>query len=101
MICRGYTDGMSKTVIHVSDVEAANDFGSVLARVRAGADVVIEHDATPIAVVKSALPMHRAIADCIALLPGDSTATVDPDFASDVAVAVKSHPEPLTPPAWD
>jgi antitoxin (DNA-binding transcriptional repressor) of toxin-antitoxin stability system len=92
---------MSKTVIHVSDVEAANDFGSVLARVRAGADVVIEHDATPIAVVRPAVPTRRTIADCIALLPRDSTGTVDQDFASDVAAAVNSHPESLTPPAWE
>jgi antitoxin (DNA-binding transcriptional repressor) of toxin-antitoxin stability system len=92
---------MSKTVIHVSDVEAANDFRSVLARVRAGAHVVIEHDATPIAVVRPALPTCRAIADCIALLSSDSNGAVDPDFAADVAAAVKSHPEALTPPAWD
>jgi antitoxin (DNA-binding transcriptional repressor) of toxin-antitoxin stability system len=92
---------MNKTVIHVSDVEAANDFGSVLARVRAGADVVIEHDATPIAVVRPAPPVRRTIADCIALMPSDSTGIIDSDFASDVDAAVKSHPESLTPPEWD
>jgi antitoxin (DNA-binding transcriptional repressor) of toxin-antitoxin stability system len=92
---------MSKTVIHVSDVEAANDFGSVLARVRAGADVVIEHDETPIAVVRPAPPVRRTIADCIALMPSDSTGSIDSDFASDVAAAVNSHPESLTPPDED
>ena len=41
---------MVKNVIHVSDKEAADDFASLLARVREGAEVVIEHDARPVAV---------------------------------------------------
>ena len=39
--------------------------------------------------------------ECIALLPADSPATIDEDFASDVAAAVAAHREPLNPPAWD
>jgi hypothetical protein len=35
------------------------------------------------------------------LIPEDSTATIDPDFAKDVAAAIESHREPLNPPAWD
>jgi antitoxin (DNA-binding transcriptional repressor) of toxin-antitoxin stability system len=34
---------MGNDVIHVSDKEAASDFASLLARVRAGAEVIIEH----------------------------------------------------------
>jgi prevent-host-death family protein len=45
---------MAKDVIHVSDKEAARDFASLLARVREGAEVVIEHDARPVAVVRPA-----------------------------------------------
>ena len=30
-----------------------------------------------------------------------STATLDENFAKDVAAAIESHPEPLKPPAWD
>jgi hypothetical protein len=87
-------------MIHLSDVEAANNFfGSLLARVRAGADVV-EHDETPIAVVRPALPVRRAISHCVPLLPSDSTGTIDLDFGSDVAAAVESRPESLTPPGW-
>jgi len=36
---------MSKPAIRVSEAEAAKDFLSLLARVRAGAEVVIERDA--------------------------------------------------------
>lgn len=34
----------AKDVIHISDKEAASDFASLLARVREGAKVIIEHD---------------------------------------------------------
>lgn len=93
--------GMAHQVIHVSEAEAASDFASLLARVRAGAEVVIEHDAQPVAVVHPAPPARRTISECIALLPEDSTATIDSDFAQDVTAAVESHREPLNPPAWD
>ena len=43
---------MAKEVIRVSDKEAASDFASLLARVREGAEVIIEHDARPVAVVR-------------------------------------------------
>ena len=36
-----------------------------------------------------------------ALLPEDSTAVMDADFAKDVESAIASHREPLEPPAWD
>ena len=45
---------MAKHVIHVSDVEAANDFASLLDRVREGTEIVIEHNAQPMAVVRPA-----------------------------------------------
>ena len=92
---------MEKRVIHISEVEAASDFAAVLARVRAGVEVVIERDAQPVAVVHPAGPVRRSISECIALLPEDSTAVIDPDFAKDVEAAVESHREPLNPPAWD
>jgi len=43
---------MVKHVIHVSDAEAASDFASLLDRVREGTEIVIEHDAHPVAVVR-------------------------------------------------
>ena len=47
---------MSKPAIRVSEAEAANDFPSLLARVRAGAEVVIERDAEAVAVIRPAAP---------------------------------------------
>lgn len=92
---------MAQSAIHISEEEAAKDFATLLARVRAGAEVVIEHDSQPVAVVHPAPPARRTISECIALLPEDSTATIDSDFAQDVAAAVESHREPLNPPAWE
>jgi antitoxin (DNA-binding transcriptional repressor) of toxin-antitoxin stability system len=96
-----YTFVMPKEVIHISEAEAASDFASLLDRVRSGIEIVIENGAEPIAVLRSAEPVRRTISECIALLPEDSTATIDPDFAKDVQAAVDSHREPLNPPAWD
>lgn len=96
-----YNQLMAKEVIHISEAEAASDFASLMDRVRAGAEVVIENDARPVAVLHPAEPVRRTISECIALLPEDSTATIDPDFATDVEAAIESHREPLNPPAWD
>ena len=92
---------MTRPVVHLSEAEAASDFASLLARVRAGAEVVIERDEQPLVIVHRARPPRRSISECIALLPKDSTATIDSDFAQDVAAAVDNHREPLNPPAWD
>jgi antitoxin (DNA-binding transcriptional repressor) of toxin-antitoxin stability system len=93
---------MAKQVIHISEADAAaTNLATLLARVRAGAEIVIESDARPVAVLHAVDPVRRTISECIALLPEDSTATIDRDFAKDVAVAVESHREPLNPPAWD
>ncbi len=87
--------------IHISVAEAAGDFAGLLAQVRAGAEIVIESDATPVAVLRAPIPSPRTIEECIALLPEHSGATIDEDFARDVYAAVAAHREPLNPPSWD
>ena len=89
---------MADHVIHISEADAARDFAELLARVRAGAEVVIESGKLPVAVIHSPVPPRRSISECIALLPEDSTAIIDADFAKDVEAAVESHHEPLEPP---
>jgi antitoxin (DNA-binding transcriptional repressor) of toxin-antitoxin stability system len=92
---------MAEHVIHISEAEAARDFAAVLAQVRAGAEVVIESGTFPVAVVHAPAPPRRSIKECIALLPEDSTAVIDPDFGRDVEASIKSHREPLEPTPWD
>jgi antitoxin (DNA-binding transcriptional repressor) of toxin-antitoxin stability system len=94
---------MEKPVIHVSEEEAAKDFATLLVRVRAGAEVVIEQSAQPIAVLKpvTALP-GRLLSESIALAEAHGcTATLDGGFAADLEAVINSHREPLNPPAWD
>lgn len=92
---------VSMAVIHISEAEAVRDFAGLLAQVRAGAEIVIEHGAHPVAVVRTPTTLRRSIEECIALLPENSAATVDEDFAHDVEEAGAAHREPLDPPAWD
>ncbi len=93
---------MAKNVLHISESEAvATDVATLLARVRAGAGIGIEKDNLPVAVLQPAEPVRRTLSECIALLPENSQATIDPDFAKDVEVAVDSHRESLAPLAWD
>ena len=92
---------MSMATIHISATEAARDFAGLLARVRARAEVVIEDGSLTMAVLHTPAPPRRSIEECIALLAEDSPATIDEDFARDVAEAVAAHRGPLNPPAWD
>jgi antitoxin (DNA-binding transcriptional repressor) of toxin-antitoxin stability system len=92
---------MERQAVHISEADLAKDVRSVMQRVQTGAEVVIERDAQPVAVIRPPEPVRRKISECIALLPSDSTATIDPDFAKDVEAAIATHREPLEPPTWD
>jgi antitoxin (DNA-binding transcriptional repressor) of toxin-antitoxin stability system len=95
--------GMAKNVIHISDAEAAGNFASVLKHVSAGDEVVIEHDARPVAVVRPPdAGKGRLLSESIALAKQHgSAATLDGDFEKDLNEVIQSHREPLTPPKWD
>lgn len=98
---------MAKDVIHISDKDAANDFASLLARVRQGAEVVIEHDERPVAVVRPAETFRgRLLSESIALVKAHAKElgyepTLDPDFAADLKEIIENHRKPLNPPACD
>ena len=95
---------MAKEVIHISEAEAiTTTVAALLAHVRAGAEVVIEKDARPLAVLRSAEPHPgRLLSESIALAEAHaSTVTLDGDFGRDLEVIINSHREPLNPPSWD
>jgi antitoxin (DNA-binding transcriptional repressor) of toxin-antitoxin stability system len=95
---------MAKDVIHISEAEAATtDVATLLARVRAGAEVIIESGDRPVAVLRSAEPHPgRLLSESIALAEAHgSTVTLDGDFGRDLEQIINSHREPLNPPAWD
>jgi len=90
--------------IHISEAEAARDFYGVLARVREGAEVVIDSATDPV-IVRSAVPARRTISECIAVAEQHEretgvAAVPDPEFARDVEEIVRNR-KPWNPPAWD
>lgn len=93
--------GMEPQVLHITEADLVRDVRAILQRVETGAEIVIERNAQPVAILRSAVPPRRRISECIALLSDDSSATIDPDFAKDVDAAIAAHREPLEPPAWD
>jgi prevent-host-death family protein len=93
---------MADHVIHTSEAEAASNFTEVLARVRAGAEVVIESGKLPVAVLRPAEPHLRLLSESLRLAKEHaSTATLDGEFGCDLEAAIGSHREPLNPPVWD
>jgi len=96
---------MAKHVIHISEAEAASDFAALMARVRAGAEVVIQSGERAVAVLHAAEPVRRTISECIALAKAHEEETgkapvLDPDFARDVE-EILSHRRPWNPPKWE
>ena len=97
--------GMNARVLHVSEADALRDLAAILRRVQAGADVVIERDAQPLAVIRAAAPAHRRISECIAMAEAHEqesghAPTLDPDFASDVEDIIGQR-RPRNPGSWD
>lgn len=97
---------MAKDVIHISDAEAASNFGSLLDRVSAGAEVVIERDSRPVAVVRPAEPScGRLLSESIALAEAHAKESgyepvMDAEFADDLRDIINSR-KPRDLSAWD
>jgi len=91
--------------MHVSEADVLRDMAAILKHVRSGAEVVVERDAQPVAVIRPAVPVRRTISECIALAKAHEDETgqspaLDPDFAADVEEIIR-HRKPWNPPAWD
>lgn len=96
---------MSKRVIHISEAEAASDFPKLLARVRAGVEVIIESNERPVAVLHAAEPLRRTISECIAMAKkheeeSGKVPVLDADFGADMKEVLKKR-KPWNPPKWE
>jgi antitoxin (DNA-binding transcriptional repressor) of toxin-antitoxin stability system len=97
---------MPKHVVHISESEAASDFSLVMTRVREGAEVIIERDAKPVAVVRPPEAARgRPISQSIALAEAHAKElgyepTMDPDFAADLREIIKSR-KPRNLSTWE
>ena len=89
-------------VLHITEADLARDVTAVLELIRHGAEVIVERNAQPVAVIKSPRFRGRPIDECIAMAKAHgSHATLDDEFAKDLDDIIDSHREPLNPPAWD
>jgi antitoxin (DNA-binding transcriptional repressor) of toxin-antitoxin stability system len=91
--------------VHMTEAELARDLHAVLEQVRQGAEVVIEQDQRPVAVIKTPQGPGRMLSECIAIAKQREkergyAVTLDPDFAADVEEIVRNR-QPWNPPSWD
>jgi antitoxin (DNA-binding transcriptional repressor) of toxin-antitoxin stability system len=91
--------------IHISEAEAASDFAALMARVRAGEEIVIESGSDPVAVIRAATPSRRSISESIALAEARSkelgyTPEMDAEFASDMEKIIRDR-KPRDASEWD
>jgi len=92
--------------VHMTEAEAAKDFHAVIERVREGAEVVVEQDNRPVAVIRAPQGPGRPIAECIAIAKAYEerlgyAPIPDEDFAKDVEAGIEAHREALDVSAWD
>ena len=93
-------------VIHISEADAARDFAGLLAHVRAGAEIVIEKEASPAVVLRVAVePRGRLLSESIALAEAHAKEmgfepVMDADFAADLEEIIRNR-KPRDTSAWD
>jgi antitoxin (DNA-binding transcriptional repressor) of toxin-antitoxin stability system len=89
-------------VLHLSEAEVVKDIATVLERVRKGAEVVVEQDHRPIAIIKPPNPTGRRISEVVADLKArGSDAVIDDAFARDIEAGIEAQRQPWPPPSWE
>jgi prevent-host-death family protein len=91
--------------IHISEAEAGGDFAGLMARVRAGAEVIIESNSAPVAVLSPVSPPRRSISESIAMAEAHARElgyepVMDADFAADMEEIIRNR-RPRDHSAWD
>lgn len=97
---------MNMAIIHISEAEATRNFAAVMDRVRAGVEVVIENEDSPVAILRSASEPHgRLISESIALAEKHAKElgyepVMDASFASDLEEIIRNR-KPRELSTWD
>lgn len=93
---------MDMGTLRMTEAELARDIHAVLAKVQQGAEIVVEQDHHPIAVIRSPLTRGRLLSECIALAEArGSTVTLDEGFMKDVEEGIARRSQPWNPPSWE
>lgn len=91
---------------HISEAEAGHNFGDLMARVRAGEEIVIEADAYPVAVLRPVdAPRGRRLSESIALAEAHAKVlgyepVMDAEYAADMREIIANR-RPRDTSAWD
>ena len=93
--------------IHISEADAARDFAALMARVRLGAEVIIESEARAVAVLRPAESdfRPRLLSESIALAKRHAAESgteprMDPEFAADLEGIIANR-KLWNPPSWE
>jgi antitoxin (DNA-binding transcriptional repressor) of toxin-antitoxin stability system len=87
--------------VNMSEAEIARDFAAVLAKVRAGTEVIVEDGYRRIASITPIGEPGREIDECIAILKGRaSNAALDDEYAGDLKSIIADR-KPLDTSAWE
>ena len=90
------------TQFHMTEAQVTEDFAAVLEKLRQGAEVVVEQDHRPVAVIRPPERSGRPISEIIReAKERNSTVTLDADFGKDMEAIIASHQQPWNPPSWD
>ncbi len=89
-------------VVYISRTEAASDFDGLMARAANGDEIHIESNARVVArLLPGDAPLPRVLSDSLKILrKRGATVTLDGEFGRDLEEIIRSHREPLSPPAW-
>jgi hypothetical protein len=88
--------------LRITEAELARDIHAVPAKVQEGAEVIVEQDHRPVAVIRTAHAKGRLLSECIALAEArGSTVTLDEGFMKDVEEGIASRSQPWNPPSWE
>ena len=89
-------------IVHISRSEAASDFDGLIARAANGDEIHIESNARVVArLLPADAPRPRLLSESLKILKErGATVTLDGEFGRDLEEIIRSHGEPLNPPAW-
>jgi antitoxin (DNA-binding transcriptional repressor) of toxin-antitoxin stability system len=103
---KGFMIGsMDDDVAHVTSAEAIRDIAAILDRVERGAEVIVEKDQRPVALIQPAPRPGRLLSECIALARAHEAEsgrapTLDDAFGTDLQEIIASRPDALES-RWD
>ena len=87
--------------LHMTDAEVTRDFAAVLEKIRHGAEIVVEQDQRPVAIIAPVRGPGRPIDECIAQARArGSEVSLDQSFAQDLEDVIASR-RPLDTSPWD